>query len=151
MHPNFLESEHHHYRLFVACRYVNWHQIAICIAFVVNATSSSFSWRQDFYYSIQHESDDQTFGNIFPYSLKRGLMSYNLFRPLKLYFGSLKTVERTCWITDSWWCCLSLNVWSSIPAFSTTFFRFLCRLYAFPCARASTINTTNMYIVRAKA
>ena len=112
---------------------------------------SPFIWRQDFYHFIQHEIDDQTFENIFPFSLKRGLVSYKRFRPLKLYFGSLNNVEQTCWTTRSWWCCLSLNILSSIPAWSTTFSRLLCRLNAFPCASVSKINTTNVYITRAKA
>ena len=59
---------------------------------------------------------------------------------LTCVFYSLCGVERTCWAVGSWRCRLSLNILSSIPAWSTTIYRFLCGLYAFPCARASEVN-----------
>ena len=41
--------------------------------------------------------------------------------------------------------CLSLNVVSSIPAWSTAISRFLCGLYAFPMFQSMGIKTTNIY------
>ena len=35
-------------------------------------------------------------------------------------------MKRTCGTTGSWWCCLSLEIVSSIPAGSTIIYRFLC-------------------------
>ena len=46
----------------------------------------------------------------------------------------------TWWVTGSWWCCLSLEVLSSILPGSTIIYRFLYSLYAFPCVRASKLN-----------
>ena len=49
-------------------------------------------------------------------------------------------VKRTCWTTGSWRSCLSLEVVSSIPAWSTIIYGSFVGLYAFPCARASKLN-----------
>ena len=46
-----------------------------------------------------------------------------------------------CFTTGSWQCCLSLDIVSSIPTWSTAISCFLCRLYMFPCARESKLNT----------
>ena len=35
-------------------------------------------------------------------------------------------MKRMCWTTGRWWCCLSLEVASSIPAGSTIIHRFFC-------------------------
>ena len=48
-------------------------------------------------------------------------------------------MKRTCWTTGSWRYCLSLEVASSIPAWSTIIYQFLCGLFAFRCALASIL------------
>ena len=49
-------------------------------------------------------------------------------------------MKRSCWTTGSWWCCLSLEVVSLIPAGSTIIYRFLCGCICVSLARASKLN-----------
>ena len=57
-----------------------------------------------------------------------------------VFWRDFSGVKRTCWTTGSWRSCLSLEVVSSIPAWSTIFIGSFVGLYAFPCARASKLN-----------
>ena len=43
-----------------------------------------------------------------------------------VFWRDFSGVKRTCWTTGSWRSCLSLEVVSSIPAWSTIIYRFLC-------------------------
>ena len=43
-----------------------------------------------------------------------------------VFWREYNGVKRTCWTTGSWRSCLSLEVVSSIPAWSTIIYRFLC-------------------------
>ena len=52
-------------------------------------------------------------------------------------------MKRTCWTTGSWWCCLSLEVVSSIPTGSTMIY--LCGLKCVFLCQSIKIKTTNIY------
>ena len=60
-------------------------------------------------------------------------------------------VKRTCWTTGSWRSCLSLEVVSSIPAWSTIIYRFLCGFICVSLCQSIKIKPTNMYIASARA
>ena len=60
-------------------------------------------------------------------------------------------VKRTCWSTGSWRSCLSLEVVSSIPAWSTIIYRFLCGFICVSLCQSIKIKPTNMYIASARA
>ena len=60
-------------------------------------------------------------------------------------------VKRTCWTTGSWQSCLSLEVVSSIPAWSTIINRFLCGFICVSLCQSIKIKPTNMYIASARA
>ena len=53
--------------------------------------------------------------------------------------------KRTCWTTDSWRCCLRLEVVSSIPTGSTMIYRLLCGSICVFLYQSIKINPTNMY------
>ena len=55
-------------------------------------------------------------------------------------------VKRTCWTTGSWRSCLSLEVVSSIPAWSTIIYRFLCGFICVSLCQSIKIKPTNMYV-----
>ena len=55
-------------------------------------------------------------------------------------------MKRTCWTTGSWRSCLSLEVVSSIPAWSTIIYRFLCGFICVSLCQSIKIKPTNMYI-----
>ena len=57
-------------------------------------------------------------------------------------------VKRTCWTTGSWRSCLSLEVVSSIPAWSTMIYRFLCGFICVSLCQSIKIKPTNMYIFK---
>ena len=59
------------------------------------------------------------------------------------YFSGVK---RTCWTTGSWRSCLSLEVVSSIPAWSTIIYRFLCGFICVSLCQSIKIKPTNMYV-----
>ena len=64
-----------------------------------------------------------------------------------IFWGSLFGVERACWTTGTWRCCLSLHVVSSIPIWCTTIFQLLCGLYECSLTRASRLKQqTCMYM-----
>ena len=64
--------------------------------------------------------------------------------PLGLYFWHSRCgMKRKCWSTGSWQCCLSLEVASSVLAWSTIIHQFLCGWYAFPCIK---VKPTNMCV-----
>ena len=60
-------------------------------------------------------------------------------------------MKRTCWTTGSWRSCLSLEVVSSIPAWSTIIYRFLCGFICVSLCQSIKIKPTNMYIASARA
>ena len=55
-------------------------------------------------------------------------------------------VKHTCWTTGSWRSCLSLEVVSSIPAWSTIIYRFLCGFICVSLCQSIKIKPTNMYV-----
>ena len=59
-------------------------------------------------------------------------------------------MERTCWTTGSWRCCLGLEVVSSIPAGSMMIYRFLCGFICVSLSQGISIKLTNMYIANAR-
>ena len=60
--------------------------------------------------------------------------------PTGLCFFTQFLWHKACGKTSNWRCCLSLEALTSIPARFTIIYRFLCRLHAFSCARASKLN-----------
>ena len=60
-------------------------------------------------------------------------------------------VKRTCWTTGSWRSCPSLEVVSSIPAWSTIIYGFLCGLICVSLCQSIKIKPANMYIASARA
>ena len=68
-----------------------------------------------------------------------------------VFWRDFSGVKRTCWTTGSWRSCLSLEVVSSIPAWSTIIYRFLCGFICVSLCQSIKIKPTNMYIASAKA
>ena len=67
------------------------------------------------------------------------------------FWRDFSGVKRTCWTTGSWRSCLSLEVVSSIPAWSTIIYRFLCGFICVSLCQSIKIKPTNMYIASARA
>ena len=67
------------------------------------------------------------------------------------FLAHFSGVKRTCWTTGSWRSCLSLEVVSSIPAWSTIIYRFLCGFICVSLCQSIKIKPTNMYIASARA
>ena len=67
------------------------------------------------------------------------------------FWRDFSGVKRTCWTTGSWRSCLSLEVVSSIPAWSTIIYRFLCGFICVSLCQRIKIKPTNMYIASARA
>ena len=63
-----------------------------------------------------------------------------------VFWRDFRGVKRTCWTTGSWRSCLSLEVVSSIPAWSTIIYRFLCGFICVSLCQSIKIKPTNMYI-----
>ena len=68
-----------------------------------------------------------------------------------VFWRDFSGVKRTCWTTGSWRSCLSLEVVSSIPAWSTIIYRFLCGFICVSLCQSIKIKPTNMYIASARA
>ena len=68
-----------------------------------------------------------------------------------VFWRDFSGVKRTCWTTGSWRSCLSLEVVSSIPAWSTIIYRFLCGSICVSLCQSIKIKPTNMYIASARA
>ena len=62
------------------------------------------------------------------------------------FWRDFSGVKRTCWTTGSWRSCLSLEVVSSIPAWSTIIYRFLCGFICVSLCQSIKIKPTNMYV-----
>ena len=62
------------------------------------------------------------------------------------FWRDFSGVKRTCWTTGSWRSCLSLEIVSSIPAWSTIIYRFLCRFICVSLCQSIKIKPTNMYV-----
>ena len=62
------------------------------------------------------------------------------------FWRDFSGVKRTCWTTGSWRSCLSLEVVSSIPAWSTIIYRFLCGFIYVSLCQSIKIKPTNMYV-----
>ena len=67
------------------------------------------------------------------------------------FLARLQWREVTCWTIGSWRSCLSLEVVSSIPAWSTIIYRFLCGFICVSLCQSIKIKPTNMYIASARA
>ena len=67
------------------------------------------------------------------------------------FWRDFSGVKRTCWTTGSWRSCLSLEVVSSIPAWSTIIYRFLCGFICVSLCQSIKIKPTNMYVASARA
>ena len=63
-----------------------------------------------------------------------------------VFWRDFSGVKRTCWTTGSWRSCLSLEVVSSIPAWSTIIYRFLCGFICVSLCQSIKIKPTNMYV-----
>ena len=63
-----------------------------------------------------------------------------------VFWRDFSGVKRTCWTTGSWRSCLSLEVVSSIPAWSTIIYRFLCGFICVSLCQSIKIKPTNMCI-----
>ena len=63
-----------------------------------------------------------------------------------VFWRDFSGVKRTCWTTGSWRSCLSLEVVSSIPAWSTIIYRFLCGFICVSLCQSIKIKPTNIYI-----
>ena len=63
-----------------------------------------------------------------------------------VFWRDFSGVKRTCWTTGSWRSCLSLEVVSSIPAWSTIIYRFLCGFICVSPCQSIKIKPTNMYV-----
>ena len=61
-----------------------------------------------------------------------------------VFWRDFSGVKRTCWTTGSWRSCLSLEVVSSIPAWSTIIYRFLCGFICVSLCQSIKIKPTNM-------
>ena len=59
------------------------------------------------------------------------------------FWRDFSGVKRTCWTTGSWRSCLSLEVVSSIPAWSTIIYRFLCGFICVSLCQSIKIKPTN--------
>ena len=58
-----------------------------------------------------------------------------------VFWHNFSGIVRMCWTAGSWWCCLSLEVISSIPSGSTIIYRFLCELiFIFLCQGIKKLN-----------
>ena len=68
-----------------------------------------------------------------------------------VFWRAFSGVKRTCWTTGSWRSCLSLEVVSSIPAWPTIIYRFLCGFICVSLCQSIKIKPTNMYIASARA
>ena len=68
-----------------------------------------------------------------------------------VFWRDFSGVKRTCWTTGSWRSCLSPEVVSSIPAWSTIIYRFLCGFICVSLCQSIKIKPTNMYIASARA
>ena len=68
-----------------------------------------------------------------------------------VFWRDFSGVKRTCWTTGSWRSCLSLEVVSSIPVWSTIIYRFLCGFICVSLCQSIKIKPTNMYIASARA
>ena len=55
-------------------------------------------------------------------------------------------MNQSCWTTGSWWCCLSLEVVSSIPTGSTIIYRFLCGFICVSLCQRIRIKPTKMCV-----
>ena len=62
------------------------------------------------------------------------------------FWRDFSGVKRTCWTTGSWRSCLSLEVVSSIPAWSTIIYRFLCGFICVSLCQSIKIKKTNKYV-----
>ena len=62
-----------------------------------------------------------------------------------VFWRDFSGVKRTCWTTGSWRSCLSLEVVSSIPAWSTIIYRFLCGFICVSLCQSIKIKPTNIY------
>ena len=63
-----------------------------------------------------------------------------------VFWRDFSGVKRTCWTTGSWRSCLSLEVVSSIPAWSTIIYRFLCGFICVSLCQSIKIKPTNMHV-----
>ena len=63
-----------------------------------------------------------------------------------VFWRDFSGVKRTCWTTGSWRSCLSLEVVSSIPAWSTIIYRFHCGFICVSLCQSIKIKPTNMCI-----
>ena len=67
-----------------------------------------------------------------------------------VFWREFNGVKRTCWTTGSWRSCLSLEVVSSIPPWSTIIYRFRCGFICVSLCQSIKIKPTNMYIASAR-
>ena len=63
-----------------------------------------------------------------------------------VFLRNFSGMKRTCWTTDSWLSCLSLEVVSSIPAGSMIIYRFLCGFICVSLYQSIKIKPTNMLV-----
>ena len=70
----------------------------------------------------------------------------HIWRKIPSFLRDFSGVKRTCWTTGSWRSCLSLEVVSSIPAWSTIIYRFLCGFICVSLCQSIKIKPTNMYV-----
>ena len=61
-----------------------------------------------------------------------------------VFWRDFSGVKRTHWTTGSWRSCLSLEVVSSIPAWSTIIYRFLCGFICVSLCQSIKIKPTNI-------
>ena len=64
------------------------------------------------------------------------------------FWHNFSGMKRTCWTTGSWQSCLSLEVVSWIPAWSTIIYRFLCGFICASLCQSIKIKPTKMYMVQ---
>ena len=63
------------------------------------------------------------------------------------FLHNFSGMKQTCWTAGSWWCCLSLEVVSSIPTGSTIINRFLCGFICVSLCQNIKIKPTKCYLV----
>ena len=63
-----------------------------------------------------------------------------------VFWRNFSGVKRTCWTTGSWRSCLSLEVMSPIPVWSTIIYWFLCGFIYLSLYQRIKIKPTNIYI-----